>query len=160
MLHCQFLCYVLKPLFFIKIALKLSYFCKKMQNFRALGTPPPDPRASGGCPAPIVLRRLEAPPPNPKISPPNCEFLATRLVSFWWRPFFCYSLNLLTRKNSARGSSPPMLKIGQNWGKIANYSPPMLNKDLHPWMELCCPGVMTQRWFRKLVTRLGVIQRV
>ena len=29
--------------FFIKIALKLSYFCKKMQNFWALGAPPPDP---------------------------------------------------------------------------------------------------------------------
>ena len=42
MLRCQFLCYVLKTLFFIKIALKLSYFCK---NFRALGAPPPDPRA-------------------------------------------------------------------------------------------------------------------
>ena len=27
-----------------------------------------------------------------------------------------------------------MLKIGQNWGKIANYPPPMLNKDLHPWL--------------------------
>ena len=24
-------------------------------------------------------------------------------------------------KNSARALSPPMLKIGQNWGKIANY---------------------------------------
>ena len=37
MLRCQFLCHVLKAIFFIKIALKLSYFCKKMQNFRALG---------------------------------------------------------------------------------------------------------------------------
>ena len=26
-----------------------------------------------------------------------------------------------------------MLKIRQNWSKIANYPPPMLNKDLHPW---------------------------
>ena len=34
---------VLKALFFIKIALKLSYVCKKMQNFRALGVLPPDP---------------------------------------------------------------------------------------------------------------------
>ena len=42
MLRCQFLCHVLKALFFIKIALKLSYFCKNMQNFRALGAPPPD----------------------------------------------------------------------------------------------------------------------
>ena len=35
-------------IFLIKIALNLSYFCKKMQNFRALGAPPSDPRASGG----------------------------------------------------------------------------------------------------------------
>ena len=38
-----------------------------MQNFRALGAPPPDPRGSGGwglCPkTPIGLRRLDAPPP-------------------------------------------------------------------------------------------------
>ena len=60
MLRCQFLCYVLKT-FYIKIALKLSYFCKKMQNFRALGAPPPDPRASGGW----GLR-----PPAPKLDPP------------------------------------------------------------------------------------------
>ena len=47
MLRCQFLRHVLKALFFIKIAQKLRYFCKKMQNFRALGDPPPDPRTSG-----------------------------------------------------------------------------------------------------------------
>ena len=43
MFRCQFLCHVLKALFFINIPLKLSYFCKKMQNFQALGAPPPDP---------------------------------------------------------------------------------------------------------------------
>ena len=71
MLRCQFLCHVLKALFFIKIALKLSYICKKMQNLRALGAELPDPSASGGwglCP--------QAPKTAP---PPNCEFLATRL---------------------------------------------------------------------------------
>ena len=46
MLRCQFLCHVLKAVFFIKIALKLSYFRKKMQNFRALGATPPDPQNS------------------------------------------------------------------------------------------------------------------
>ena len=70
-----------------------------MQNFRALGAPPPEPRASGGwglCPqtpslrrlgvwglrpqTPIGLRRLGAPPPDPQNSPLHCEFLATRLV--------------------------------------------------------------------------------
>ena len=45
-----------------------------MQNFRALGAPPPDPRASGGwglCPqTPIGLRRLGAQPPDPQTAPP------------------------------------------------------------------------------------------
>ena len=39
-----------------------------MQNFQALGAPPPDPRASGGwelC---------------PQTAPPHCEFLTTRLT--------------------------------------------------------------------------------
>ena len=58
-----------------------------MQNFRALGAPPPDPRASGGCfpplgarpQTPIGLWRLGAPPPDPQnIPPPYCEFLAMR----------------------------------------------------------------------------------
>ena len=56
-----------------------------MQNFRALGAPPPDPRASGGwglvprppasggwglCPqTPIGLRRLGAWPPDPQTAP-------------------------------------------------------------------------------------------
>ena len=55
MLRWQFLCHVLKALFFIKVALRLSYICKKMQNLRALGALPPNPRASGGwglCPQP------------------------------------------------------------------------------------------------------------
>ena len=60
-LHCQFLSHVSKVLFFTKIALKWSYFCKKMQNFRALGAPPPDLRASGGS---CGLR-----PQTPKIAP-------------------------------------------------------------------------------------------
>ena len=48
-----------------------------------------------------------------------------KVFQFWWKPFFLVSsLNLLTwKKNRSRGSSPPMLKIVQNWGKIANYPP-------------------------------------
>ena len=106
MLRCQFLCYVLKAFFFIKIALKLSFFFKKMQNFRALGAPPPVPGASDGwvlCPqtpslrqlgslppAPIGLWRMEAPPPDAKISlPPIANFwLRAWWFHFWWRPFF------------------------------------------------------------------------
>ena len=64
-----------------------------MQNFRALGAPPPDPRASGGwglrpqTPAsgswglspqtPFGLRRLGAPPPDPQNSP--------LIANFWLR---------------------------------------------------------------------------
>ena len=44
-----------------------------MQNFQALGAPPPNPRASGGW----GLR-----PHTPQISPLNCEFLATCLPRF------------------------------------------------------------------------------
>ena len=60
-----------------------------MQNFRALGAPPPDPRASGGwglCPQTPSLRRLGASPPGPhwpqtpETAPSPCEFLATRLT--------------------------------------------------------------------------------
>ena len=72
MLRWQFLCHVLKALFFIKIALKLSYFCKKMQNFQALGAEPPDPRASGGwglCPQTPSFRQLGASPPDPHRPP-------------------------------------------------------------------------------------------
>ena len=39
----------------------MKLFCKKTQNFRALGAPPPDPRASGGW-----GRR----PQTPKTAPP------------------------------------------------------------------------------------------
>ena len=56
-----------KALFFIKMALKFSYFRKKMQKFRALGAEPPDPHwppAAGGS------------SPDPKTAP-HCEFLAT-----------------------------------------------------------------------------------
>ena len=46
MLRYQFLCHVLKAYFFAKITLKLIYFCEKMQNFRALGAPFPEPQNS------------------------------------------------------------------------------------------------------------------
>ena len=67
-----------------------------MQNFRALGAPPPHPRASGGlglCPQTPSLRRLGASPPDPHWPPaaggsaprppntaPHCEFLTTGLL--------------------------------------------------------------------------------
>ena len=59
MLCCQFLCHVLKAVFIITIDLKLSYFCKKMQNFLALGAESPH---------------------TPNTAPPHCEFLASCLA--------------------------------------------------------------------------------
>ena len=52
-----------------------------------------------------------------------------------WRRLFFLGLHLICspEQNRGRGSSPRMLKIGQNWGKIAYYPPPILSKDRHPW---------------------------
>ena len=58
-------------LFFIKIALKLSNFCKKIQNFRALGAPPLEPRASSDW-------GLRSQTPQ---TGPHSEILATRLIT-------------------------------------------------------------------------------
>ena len=50
-----------------------------MQNFRALGAPLPDPRASGGCQTPSLQQLGASPPdlhwhPDPQISPPIANF--------------------------------------------------------------------------------------
>ena len=48
-----------------------------MKNFRVLGAPPPDARASsswGLCPQTPSLRRLGALPPDPQNSPPIANF--------------------------------------------------------------------------------------
>ena len=66
-----------KALFFNQNSPKMSYFCKKMQNFRALGAPPPDPRASGGwgiCPQTPSLRQRGAFPQAPKTALPIANF--------------------------------------------------------------------------------------
>ena len=67
-------------IFFIKIALKLSYLCKKMQNFRALppclrrlGALPPDPQPPAAA-EPHCPPAVGAPPPDPQISPPIANF--------------------------------------------------------------------------------------
>ena len=44
-LHCQFLCRILKALFY-QTSSKIKLFLKKMQNFEALGAPPSDPQNS------------------------------------------------------------------------------------------------------------------
>ena len=54
----------------------------------------------------------------------SLEFGEKNSCNFGEDLFFWSSLNLLTWKKSwSRFIPPPMLKIGQNWGKIANYSP-------------------------------------
>ena len=63
MLRCQFLCHVLKALFVIKIALKLSDFRQKCKIFA-----PVPPVAGGFAPMP------------PKIAPLSCKILAMRLA--------------------------------------------------------------------------------
>ena len=72
-----------------------------MQNFRALGAPPPDPRASGSWglrpQTPIGLRRLRAPPPDPPKQPPHCEFLATRLAGSVWLSRFYITVFMETK---------------------------------------------------------------
>ena len=68
MLFCQFLCHVLKAILFITIALKLSYFCKKIQKFRASPSDPHWPPGGWG-----------QSPQTPKQAP-HCEFLASRLL--------------------------------------------------------------------------------
>ena len=88
MLRCQFLCHVLKALFFIEIALKLSYFCKKMQNLDPQNMPP--------------LRIFG-------YAPVSAGFLlksGKKSVSFLGRPFSWSLLICLPEKNRGRGSSP------------------------------------------------------
>ena len=46
--------------------------------------------------------------------------------------FFALHLICSPEKNRGRGSSPPMLKIGQNWGQIANYPPPNAQQRFAP----------------------------
>ena len=95
-----------------------------MQNFRALGAPPPDP---------IGLRRLEAPPPDPKISLPPLRISGYAPASIFGEDLFFglhlnsgkksgsflviffFALHLICspEKNRGRGSSPSMLKIGK-----------------------------------------------
>ena len=66
-----------------------------MQNFRALGAPHPDPRASGGwglCPQTPSLRRLGASPPDPLLAfggwglrPQTPEIAPPPIANFWLR---------------------------------------------------------------------------
>ena len=84
-----------KSIIFHQYSPKIKLFKKKMQNFQALGAPPPNPRASGGwglCPQ------------TPQNSPLNGEFLATCLPRFaplfiiiWVFVGFCFEQCFLDR---------------------------------------------------------------
>ena len=59
-----------------------------MQNFRALGAPPPGPRASGGwglCPRTPSLRRLGALPQDPHWHPVAETQNSPPIANFWLR---------------------------------------------------------------------------
>ena len=55
-------------IFFIKIVLKLNYFCKKMKNFRALGVLRPS--ASGAPKPPLASVGWGSAPRSPQTAPP------------------------------------------------------------------------------------------
>ena len=94
-------------IFLIKIALKLSNFCKKKQNFRALGALPPQPRASGGLglrPQTPSFRRLRTSLPDPYFlpaaggsapRPPNQPPIANSWLRAWLN-WFSISLIITT----------------------------------------------------------------
>ena len=89
-----------------------------MQNFRALGAPPPDPRASGGwglCPQPPRLPLASGSwglrPQTPPNSPPNCEFLAARLPA---------------------GDTFPFQEILQRWRAVGNPVSDLTDMSFEP----------------------------
>ena len=100
-----------------------------MQNFRALGASPPDPKIS---PPPL---RISGYAPDSIFG--EDPFFGLHLNSgkkkcsiFGKDPLFALHLICSPEKNGGRGSSPP--KIGQNWVKIANYPPQCLTKICTP----------------------------
>ena len=133
MLRCQFLCYVLKT-FCIKIALKISYFCKKCKIFERWGfrpqtqkLAPSSLRMSGYAPGSIFGEELffglhlNSGKKKGSIFGEDLFLLFTKfalLKEKWWSRFI-----------------PPTLKIGQNWGKIANYPPQCSTKICTPALE-------------------------
>ena len=68
--------------------------------------------------------------------------LVKKSVPFLVKTFFFFwsSFNLLTRTKSWSRFIPPLLKIGQNWGKVANYIPQCSTKidspvDFFNWLS-------------------------
>ena len=61
------------------------------------------------------------------------EIPGKKLLNFQWRPFFLRFI-------------PPMLKLGQNWGKIANYPPKCSTK-----MTVSYSTVIYSHWKLEIV---------
>ena len=116
MLHCQFLCHVLKALFFTKIALKLCYLiakkCKIFGRWKlrphtsvlpAAGgfALPPDPHTSIGLGGAGVLGG--APPPDPQISPPPpLRISGYAPVPIYWKYCITYYYDVLYQVRSQK----------------------------------------------------------
>ena len=60
---------------------------------------------------------------------------------------FYFGLHLirLPEKNRDRGLSFPMLKIGLNWGKIANYPPPNAQQRFAPLVPWHSPQTLKMK---------------
>ena len=67
---------------------------------------------------------------------------------------FFYGLHVICspEQNRGRGSSLPKLKIGQNWGKIANYLPPIAQQRSAPLIAKQM-GMPTRYTLRRIVAR-------
>ena len=78
-------------------------------------------------------------------------FRGQKLFNFWWRPFFWSSLHLFTWKKKWPSFIHLMLKIGQYWGKIANYPPNAQHKSA----PLVADTIVWAFTFRCLRDRIG-----
>ena len=157
MLRCQFLNYVLKTLFFYLNSSKIKLFLQKnAKNFER--SSPQPPFAFGGWRLRPQTQKLA--PPLWRISGYAPGYILGEdlfLVFTWIRGkksvpcfgenlFFALHLICSPEKNGGRGSSPSMLKIGQNWGKIANYPPQCSTKICTPARQPVLPVSDLHRW--------------
>ena len=109
MLCCQFLCHVLKALFFITVALKLSYFCKKNAKFSSAG--------GSAC--------------RPPEQPPYCRCLATRLSLI----MFCTNgLRQMGWSFWTPKTAPPTM---QKFGYAPDTTRVLLKCSYFPVLESC-----------------------
>ena len=114
-LHCQFLCHVLKALIFIKIFVKFSYFCKKMQLFLCWGL------------------RLQT--PRPQKAPLNA-ILWLRLWCFYYCYVILFKLILwLAGVYGFRQAALSLNKFAHSCSALKGLIKAIRNDKLHP--KLC-----------------------